>query len=286
MKRYLLYFLLFVSKGVVGQTDFPELIVGTWKIEHEDAFERWDRLQEGHLKGIAYILREEGMHVTEYLELTEEKNKVSYVATVPGHNNGASIPFTMTKKGAAYLFENPEHDFPKQISYLSLSEDELMVTLSDGQQKTHSYKLIRQIEKAVTTDSAISNPNYDQILATQLGADDYGMKKYVLVILKTGINKTEDKEFINRCFRGHMDNITRMVADGKLIIAGPVGANDKSYRGIFIFALESMEEVTDLLQSDAAIHEKLLDVELYPWYGSAALPVYLDASDKIWKVKP
>jgi len=29
-----------------------------------------------------------------------------------------------------------------------------------------------------------------------------------------------------------------------------------------------------------------LDFELYKWYGSAALPEYIEFSDKIWKVKP
>jgi len=29
-----------------------------------------------------------------------------------------------------------------------------------------------------------------------------------------------------------------------------------------------------------------LDMELFSWYGSAALPEYLPFSDKIWKAKP
>ncbi len=28
------------------------------------------------------------------------------------------------------------------------------------------------------------------------------------------------------------------------------------------------------------------DPELYNWYGSAALPEYLEASDRIWKINP
>jgi len=38
-----------------------------------------------------------------------------------------------------------------------------------------------------------------------------------------------------------------------------------------------------LLETDPAIKEGLLEADLYSWYGSAALPLYLDASDKIWK---
>ena len=34
---------------------------------------------------------------------------------------------------------------------------------------------------------------YDSTMASQLGADDYGMKTYVLVILKTGPSDIQDK---------------------------------------------------------------------------------------------
>jgi len=131
-----------------------------------------------------------------------------------------------------------------------------------------------------------TNPNYDEALAKKLGADDYGMKKYVLVILKTGENTTATSEETNAAFRGHMENINRLVEEGKLIVAGPLGKNDKTYRGIFILDVPTVEEAGELVQTDPAVKAKLLDVELFPWYGSAALSEYLPASDKIWKVQP
>jgi uncharacterized protein YciI len=131
-----------------------------------------------------------------------------------------------------------------------------------------------------------TNPNYDEELAARLGADDYGMKSYVLVILKTGPTISDDKEFVGRCFRGHMDNIGRLVDEGKLVVAGPLGKNDLTYRGIFILNVKTVEEAAELLQSDPAVKEGLLAAELLPWYGSAALGEYLPYSDKIWKVKP
>jgi len=129
------------------------------------------------------------------------------------------------------------------------------------------------------------NPDYDSTLAQKLGADDYGMKSYVLVVLKTGSNTTTDKAFIDSCFRGHMNNIVRLVHEGKLIVAGPLGKNDNSYRGIFILNVPTIEEAEELVQTDPAINSKLLDADLYGWYGSAALPEYLDASLKVGKYK-
>lgn len=131
-----------------------------------------------------------------------------------------------------------------------------------------------------------NNPNYDETLARKLGADDFGMKYYVLVILKTGENKTTDKEELNKLFRGHMENIQRLVDEGKLIVAGPFGENDKTWRGLFILNVKTVEEAAALVQTDPAVKARLFDVDMVPWYGSAALPEYLPASDKIWKAEP
>lgn len=130
------------------------------------------------------------------------------------------------------------------------------------------------------------NPNYDTTLAQALGADDYGMKMYVFVVLKSGDNKTTDKDFINSCFAGHMKNIGRLIEAKQLIVAGPFGKNDNDFRGLFILNVSSIEEAKQLLDTDPAIKADLLRPELYPWYGSAALSEYLQAADKIWKVKP
>ena len=112
------------------------------------------------------------------------------------------------------------------------------------------------------------------------------MKSYFLVILKTGTNKTADKELTAKSFRGHMDNINRLVKEGKLVVAGPLEKNEHNYRGIFILNnIKSVEEAKELLQTDLAIKNRLLDYEIFTWYGSAALPEYLPFSEKIVKTK-
>jgi uncharacterized protein YciI len=130
------------------------------------------------------------------------------------------------------------------------------------------------------------NPKYDKALADSLGADVYGMKSYVLVLLKTGTNQATDETLINKAFRGHLENINRLANLNKLVVAGPMGANVKDYRGIFILNVSSLDEAQALLETDPAIQEKLLEAELYPWYGSAALPVYLEVHYRIEKEKP
>lgn len=148
------------------------------------------------------------------------------------------------------------------------------------------FLLTALIVLAATTGFAQKEiPVYDSALARSLGADEYGMKSYIFAILKTGPNKTEDKAVRDSLFRGHMDNMTRLAEEGKLVIAGPFGKNDKQFRGLFILNTTSIEDAKQWLAGDAAISAGIFDVEYFPWYGSAALPVYLPVHETISKVK-
>lgn len=128
------------------------------------------------------------------------------------------------------------------------------------------------------------NPSYNKALAESLGADDYGMKMYVFVILKTG-NFNPEKKISDSLFIGHMQNIKRLADSGKLVVAGPMVKNELNYRGIFILNAATLEEGRLLVNSDPAVQSKLLDAELFQWYGSAALPQYLKYHELIGKKK-
>lgn len=130
------------------------------------------------------------------------------------------------------------------------------------------------------------NANYDAKLASQLGADDNGMKSYVLCILKTGPNSVTDKTKSAEYSRKHLDNIGEMAQKGQVVVAGPLKQNAQNYRGILIFNVNNSDEALRLLQDDPMITEKILVPEFYNWYGSAALSEYLPIHEKIAKKKP
>lgn len=287
MRAIFTLIILMMAGGTFAQSGFPDFLQGTWKMEARESYEHWDRLNNNTLKGFSYRVADGKISVSEYLDISRKGEQIAYTATVLNQNGGEGIRFELTESDSVYVFENPNHDFPKRIVYRKLSETELSVSVSDGAQRGFAYKLIRQdIDKNVS-DSAISNPNYDQVLADKLGGDDYGMKSYFLVILKTGPNTTAGGELISESFRGHLDNINRLVEEGKLIVAGPLGGNENAYRGIFILDnMSSAEEAEAILQTDPAIKNGLLAYEIYTWYGSAALREYIPFSDKIWKLKP
>lgn len=114
------------------------------------------------------------------------------------------------------------------------------------------------------------NEQFDQQLADQLGADEYGMKRYVMAFLKMGPNRGQDSLEAAQLQRAHLDNIKRMAEARQLVVAGPfMDAGD--IRGIYIFNVETVEEAEALTKTDPAIKAGRLVMELHPWYGSAAL---------------
>jgi uncharacterized protein len=126
---------------------------------------------------------------------------------------------------------------------------------------------------------------YDEKLAKEVGADEYGMKNYVFCILKTGSNTTASPEERKKYFEGHMANINKLAQEGKLVVAGPFMKNERNYRGIFIFNSKTVEEAQKLVETDPAVQAKIFDVELTPWYSSAALMEVNKLHDKVAKNK-
>lgn len=134
------------------------------------------------------------------------------------------------------------------------------------------------------TAQETQSTEYDESLAKELGADDYGMRQYVVAFLKTGPNKPESQAEAQTLQAAHMENIQRMAEAGKLVVAGPfLGGGE--LRGIYIFDVKTVEEAEALTMTDPAIQAGTLVMELHPWYGSAAMKKINDIHNVIQKVK-
>lgn len=129
------------------------------------------------------------------------------------------------------------------------------------------FSCTKQVEENEETNAMAV---FDSLKAKHYGADDYGMKKYVMAFLKSGPNRDQDSITAGELQKAHLKNITRMADEGKLVLAGPfLDAGD--VRGIYIFDVESVEEAMALTETDPAIKAGRLEMELRPWYGTAAL---------------
>jgi len=150
---------------------------------------------------------------------------------------------------------------------------------------TGIFLMILLIVAAIPAQSQ-EKSKYDAQLAAKYGGNDNGMKGYIFVILRTGPNKTADKDSLNAYFAGHMANIQKLAAEGKMIVAGPFGKNENQFRGLFILNTTSNEEARKMLDGDPAVKDGIFTADLYTWWGSAALPAYMEVHEKITKVNP
>jgi uncharacterized protein YciI len=124
---------------------------------------------------------------------------------------------------------------------------------------------------ACSTSKPVTSQGYDPALAQRLGADERGMRSYVLVILKTGSYTPRSDEERTELFNGHFANIQRLSDQGQLLLAGPLGENASRYRGIFVFNVPTIAEAEALLAADPTVAAGVFAYEAYEWYGSAAL---------------
>lgn len=133
--------------------------------------------------------------------------------------------------------------------------------------------------------SSFAQDKYDSKLAEEVGADDYGMKKYVIAFLYRGDKVAAYSDEERAKFQeGHMANIGRLAKEGKMVLAGPFFGNEE-LRGLFFFDVQSIEEAEALTNSDPAIQAGVLRMELKEWYGSAALSMMLELHEKVAKVQ-
>ena len=137
---------------------------------------------------------------------------------------------------------------------------------------------VTDLYQQITTPNAV----YDSVLATRLGADEYGMKAYVLAFLKSGPNQSQDSITAVNLQKAHLKNIQRMADEGKLVVAGPF-LDEGDVRGIYVFNVATVEEARALTETDPAIQAGRLVMELHPWYCSATLPLLVPMHKRLQK---
>lgn len=125
-------------------------------------------------------------------------------------------------------------------------------------------------------------PAYDPALASAVGADEHGMRSYVLVILKSSPTPVPQGPERDEMFKGHFANMKRLADEGKLALAGPLDGVD-GWRGLFILAVEDIEEARALVATDPVVAKGEMVAEFHRYYGSAALMLVNEAHVKVAK---
>tara|TARA_R110001599_G_scaffold80918_2_gene218522 strand:+ start:1398 stop:1865 length:468 start_codon:yes stop_codon:yes gene_type:complete len=128
---------------ISAKKEFNKLtwILGSWERvnlkEGYTAFEIWEKESEYVYSGLGVSLRGTDTTFVEKLRIEIKDNEVMYVADVRA--NATPTYFKMTQiTNSSFISENPEHDFPKMISY-ELKGDDLTAIISDGGEKKMGF---------------------------------------------------------------------------------------------------------------------------------------------------
>ncbi|MDH4058897.1 MAG: YciI family protein [Cyclobacteriaceae bacterium] len=99
--------------------------------------------------------------------------------------------------------------------------------------------------------------------------------KHIFVFLNNKLDKTElPKEELDKLMEGHLNNIQRLVKEGKMLVAGPFDGGG----GIFIFNSSSMDSVRLWLATDPGIQAERWELELFPYLPRVGSVCVADAN--------
>jgi hypothetical protein len=166
MKTQNILFLLFLSlvyNSCVqwNQTEEEKIkevdwLLGIWQNETENGTftEAWwvseNTSKEGYtykmLEAFSTLIKDQDTLFSEEVALFK-MDKWIYTVMANGQNNDKAVVFTATKNSANELvFENPDHDFPKKITYTLMTPDSLYAEISgDGKKQGFPFKKVNRL---------------------------------------------------------------------------------------------------------------------------------------------
>src|SRR6478736_4952958 len=140
--KYIVFLLIsFCGYSAIAQSvtenDFSKLLwlEGQWKRTNSKtgrtATESWKKAGTNELVGIGISLKGRDTVFAEKLKILVKDNSIYYVADVTENKAPVYFKFTeLTNDG--FVCENPDHDFPKKISYKREGKTVKATTSGDG----------------------------------------------------------------------------------------------------------------------------------------------------------
>ncbi len=105
------------------------------------------------------------------------------------------------------------------------------------------------------------------------GDTTYLMKKYYMVFLKTGPNRSQDSLTAARIQEEHLAHMSRLAEQKKICAAGPF-TDGGDIQGIVVYSVSNMEEAIALTNEDPAVKAGRLTIEIHPWWAAVGTMLY------------
>jgi hypothetical protein len=135
--RLPLVIFLFVSINSFAQIKEFSWLVGTWQgTSKKHQFEEW-KLDGNSLSGESYTIEKGSKKVAETIKIIKKGDDFYYVPDVEGAQGPIEFKVTSINE-YGFVAENPNHDFPKVISYQGIDPTQMLAKIGDSK-KTIEY---------------------------------------------------------------------------------------------------------------------------------------------------
>ncbi|WP_367582891.1 YciI family protein [Aquimarina sp. 2304DJ70-9] len=98
------------------------------------------------------------------------------------------------------------------------------------------------------------------------------MQQYFIAFLKSGPNRSQNKEETDSLQKLHLQHLGRMYKEGYADISGPFG-DDGDIRGITIYNTPTQKMADNLAHMDPMVKAGRLIIEIHPWWAAKGFPL-------------
>jgi hypothetical protein len=121
-----------------------EWLIGSWVHDEEDGYfsENWTQVNDSVLSGFGYLFLGEDTIFSETISLEQKGEDLFYIVSAQGQNDGKSVQFRLTSDNdGKFVFEKPEHDFPKRITYQFIDNEHFQAVV-EGEEEGETRSMV------------------------------------------------------------------------------------------------------------------------------------------------
>lgn len=141
-----------IKPEVVANKEYNKLkkaewFLGNWENVSEEASltEKWIVKNDSTYYAETYYIGNGDTLFSEKVDLVQIGSELFFIPTVTNQNDNKGVEFRLTAfADDELIFENPEHDFPKKITYKLIDKDSIFAQISgDGKVQDFPFRRVR-----------------------------------------------------------------------------------------------------------------------------------------------
>jgi hypothetical protein len=111
-------------------------LIGSWRMNTNKGSiaEEWKTITDHSYAGKSWFInKDSSIRPFEKIQLLYKNKQYYYIPTADGQNNELPVEFRITSfSSSGFVAENPQHDFPKRITYKLINKDSIHAWIDAG----------------------------------------------------------------------------------------------------------------------------------------------------------